>query len=140
MDNNNENGKSGFGELFLLNAKLTDVFSRAYPVRTAGVTKLQSRVLYMLDQHGASTMGDLAEKLNAHNSNLTPVVDQLYVEGYVTRLTSRNDRRIVEITITEKGSNLSRSLTKRIDEYVRNLSETERREIKEALLRCADLL
>ena len=129
-----------YKELYLLCSRLTDVFTRAYPARTAGITRLQSKVLYMLDQYGDLTMGELAGRLKAHNSNLTPVVDQLYSEGYVTRISSENDRRLVEIAITEKGRVLSRELSEKMDDYIRNLPEQEHREIREALLKCAEML
>jgi len=133
-------GKVSYEELYLVNSRITDVFTRAFPTRTAGITRLQSKVLYMLEKHGAATMGELAGRLKAHNSNLTPVVDQLYNEGYVTRDASQNDRRLVEIAITEKGSILSKELSEKMDDYVRNLPEQERREIKEALIKCVELL
>ena len=135
-----ESERERFKKLYQLNSRLSELFTHAFSTKTMGITRLQARVLYVLDHSGALTMGELSNVLRAHNSNLTPVVDQLCNEAYVTRVASLNDRRLVEIGITEKGVRLSRQLSVRIDDYIERLSEEERKELRELMLESAELL
>lgn len=52
------------------------------------------------------TMGELARKLDVPLSTTTRMVNWLVDNGYVARHIDENDRRIVRIALTEKGSQL----------------------------------
>lgn len=59
---------------------------------------------------GALTCGEIGERTIARDPDVTRLVDQLSARGLVSRVRSRADRRVVEVSITEKGLELLREL------------------------------
>ncbi|EPR27947.1 MULTISPECIES: MarR family winged helix-turn-helix transcriptional regulator [Geobacillus] len=68
-----------------------------------GVTEVQLIVLYTLLKTEHIRLNDLAEKLNLSNSNVSGTVDRLVGAGLVVREPSKQDRRAVILSLTEKG-------------------------------------
>ena len=58
----------------------------------------------------ALTCGEIGERTIARDPDVTRLVDRLSARGLVTRAHSQKDRRVVEVSITEKGLNLLREL------------------------------
>jgi DNA-binding MarR family transcriptional regulator len=56
------------------------------------------------------TCGAIGERTIARDPDVTRLVDQLCARGLVTRSRSRADRRVVEVSITDKGLHLLREL------------------------------
>jgi len=56
------------------------------------------------------TCGEIGERTIARDPDVTRLVDQLCARGLVTRSRSRADRRVVEVSITDKGLHLLREL------------------------------
>jgi DNA-binding MarR family transcriptional regulator len=54
--------------------------------------------------------GDIAERMIERDPDVTRLVDRLETRGLVTRTRSRQDRRVVEVSITDKGLVLVRGL------------------------------
>jgi DNA-binding MarR family transcriptional regulator len=79
---------------------------------TAQLTTHQYNVLRILrGSHPARlACGDIAERMIDHDPDVTRLVDRLAARGLVTRNRSRQDRRVVEVAITEKGLGLVRGL------------------------------
>ena len=50
-----------------------------------------------------ATMGQLSDHMNFPMSTATGIVDRLVKKGYIERGKSDSDRRIVVITLSEKG-------------------------------------
>ncbi|MBB6282418.1 MarR family winged helix-turn-helix transcriptional regulator [Geobacillus subterraneus] len=68
-----------------------------------GITEVQLMVLYTLLKKEHIRLNDLAEKLNLSNSNVSGTVDRLVGAGLVIREPSKQDRRAVILSLTEKG-------------------------------------
>jgi DNA-binding MarR family transcriptional regulator len=60
-------------------------------------------VLGSLKRHGIQSMSDIGKCLAMPKPHVTVIVDKLIDEGFVERQNDANDRRIVNISITEKG-------------------------------------
>jgi DNA-binding MarR family transcriptional regulator len=60
-------------------------------------------VLGRLKRHGMLSMSDIGKYLAMPKPHITVIVDRLIEEGYVERQSDPNDRRIVNILITESG-------------------------------------
>ena len=71
-----------------------------------GLTVSQSYVLRLLFFHGPHTMGELANDLDVRLSTMTGVVDQLEERGLVERADNPNDRRSLQVRITDSGRTL----------------------------------
>ncbi len=75
----------------------------------------QFKMLYMLDRSGSLKVSELAERQGLTSAAITGLTDKLLVDGYVERARTEQDRRVVMISITEKGR-----------EMVAKLSESQR--------------
>lgn len=70
----------------------------------------QFKVLYSLSRHGPQKVSDLAGTLCITPAAVTGHTVKLLAEGYVTRERNEQDRRVVYISITEKGNDLIRRI------------------------------
>ena len=61
-------------------------------------------VLGSLKRNGTQSMSDIGKCLSMPKPHVTVIVDKLIDEGYVERQSDPKDRRIVNILLTEKGS------------------------------------
>jgi len=74
------------------------------PMRTkTSVTPGGLFVMGALKRNGIMSMTDIGRKLSIPKPHVTVVVDKLIDEGYVVRKSDPNDRRIVNIELTENG-------------------------------------
>ncbi len=71
-----------------------------------GITGPQFGVLRILQRKGSSSMSELSEELLVTGGNVTGLVDRLAHDKLVIREPSHDDRRVVHVTITEKGQKL----------------------------------
>ena len=76
-------------------------------------------VLGSLKRHGTQSMSDIGKCLSMPKPHVTVIVDKLIDEGYVERLSDPKDRRIVNILITEKGSEHFESIKLAISENLK---------------------
>ena len=79
---------------------------------SADLTTSQYNVLRILrGSHPARlTSGEVGERMIARDPDVTRLVDRLATRGLVARVRSRQDRRVVEVGVTEKGLALLREL------------------------------
>lgn len=83
----------------------------------ADLTLNQYNVLRILrgSHPTALPCGDVADRMVTRDPDVTRLVDRLSRRGLVRRVRSREDRRIVEVGITEKGRQILRSLDEHAD-------------------------
>ena len=86
---------------------------------TAELTPNQYNVLRILRGSHPTRLpcGDIADRMIARDPDITRLVDRLGRRGLVTRVRSRQDRRVVEVGITEKGQQILRSLDVHVDRF-----------------------
>jgi len=68
------------------------------------------RVSSHLSRNKSVTMGELSNMLGVPLSTATRVADWLVSEGYINRLQDADDRRIVMVALTEKGTDMHRTI------------------------------
>ena len=51
-------------------------------------------------------MGDLCRRLYLDNGTITPMLKKMEEEGFITRSRSKQDERVVSVSVTEKGWSL----------------------------------
>lgn len=73
-------------------------------------------VLGMLTRHGSLTMSEIGKCLAMPKPHVTVIVDKLNDEGLVERQNNPNDRRVINIVLTEKGLKDFEKLKKVISE------------------------
>lgn len=70
------------------------------------LTKLDLAALKVLGKQEHLIMSELAEKMSVALSSTTEIVDRLVARDYVCRSRIEEDRRIVQVRLTDKGENL----------------------------------
>lgn len=103
--------------------------------KSHGISQEQYNVLRILKgQKGKpANLSTVQERMIHRMSNATRLVEKLKQKGYVNRVTCEDNRRKVEITITEKGLDLLDKIDPRLagteESLFHALSEHEVREI-----------
>ncbi|NNJ89383.1 MAG: MarR family transcriptional regulator [Eudoraea sp.] len=89
--------------LLLVNNKVKETISSA--LKPYGVSLQQFNVLRILRGQGniPANLTTLNERMVTKMSNTTRLVDKLLIKGFVERSICEENRRKIEITITEKG-------------------------------------
>ena len=75
-----------------------------------GLTGAQSAILRTLVKSGPISSAELSRMLYVTPANITGIIDRLEKKGLVERTRKDGDRRIALITLTESGTNLSKTL------------------------------
>lgn len=104
--------------------------------RRYGLTMPQYQLLLAAMYGEASTLGSLADELHCSRGNLTGVADRLERDGWLVRERSQEDRRVVNIRLTEKGTKVwevQRELSKELAELATIWTESEQRLLLEVL-------
>ena len=83
----------------------THALTRAYrnALESTGITYTQYLVMLALWENNQLTVKTVADKLDLDSASLTPILKRLETAGLLTRLRNKNDERVVEITLTDKG-------------------------------------
>jgi len=109
--------------------------------RAVLLTGPQLTVLKMLEGVGDLSLSELSERIRAQNSTVTGIIDRMEREGLVLRERSKEDRRVINITLTEKGSRIAREVSVEPMEVLRasleSLSVAEMRELMKILTKIA---
>lgn len=117
----------------LVNYKLNDV------LKSHGVSLEQFNVLRILrGQKGVpSTLANIQERMITKNSNTTRLIDKLKTKGYVTKEVNANNKRKINISITNDGLEILKTLDTLIDdienELTSQLTKVESRELNKLL-------
>ena len=99
------------------NAIITDEFK--------DITNNDMHVIEAIGNDNGKNMSTVARKLNITVSSLTAAINSLVRKEYVERRRSSEDRRVVEIRLTEKGEQAYRQH----EEYHRQMVEAAIREM-----------
>lgn len=108
------------------------------------ITLPQFLVLELLGREAESKMTELAHFMNVTTAAMTGIVDRLVRDSYVERIYDQNDRRIIKIKLTTKGSSVTRKICERkrqmIVEVFGKISETKREQYLGILKQMRDIL
>ena len=92
---------------FPLYAASRNVISLYTPwLKPLGLTYTQYIVFLVLWEKDGITVGEICRRLMLDNGTLSPLLKKMEQEGYVDRQRSREDERVVVITLTDKGRQL----------------------------------
>jgi DNA-binding MarR family transcriptional regulator len=108
------------------------------------VTMPQMIVLHFLDRHGESKMTEVADAMGVTTAAMTGAIERLVRDGYVSRLNDPNDRRIIKVKPTPKGTKIIKTFHQRKREMVMELfgkiSQKEREDYLNILMHIRDHL
>ncbi len=98
---------------------------------------LQIQALFFLKQNANTTMGDIAEYFHIELPSATSLLNKLYDQKLVKRHEDQEDRRLVRITLTDKGKELleqaMQERRKTMEKMLSYLSEKEKSELLDIL-------
>ena len=77
-------------------------------LKPLGLTYTQYLVFLVLWEADGITVGEIGAKLMLDNGTLSPLLKKMEKEGYVKRIRSKEDDRVVLVSLTEKGSEMQR--------------------------------
>lgn len=110
--------------------------------RGMGLTGPQVTALKILEAVGEISLSELSERMSARNSTITGIVDRMERDGLVVRERSEQDRRVVKIRATERGSQIARGVPVTAMELfssaLGSLPERDRAELLRILASLAD--
>ncbi len=75
-------------------------------------------LLKVLEEKGTCTASALANYMGVTSGAVTSLADKLSSQGLILRERSKNDRRVVKISITDKGHELYKAVERERDERV----------------------
>ena len=115
----------------------TDSFPAVFRRVSRGATHPGSKkfdpsrvVLRIAVMHGPVCMSGVCKHMGISKPYMTALVDKLINEGLVERVPNPDDRRVVEIKITDAGRRVTREFTKDTREtIVKNLSSLDSKDI-----------
>ena len=99
------------------------------------ITYSQYLVMMVLWEFERLTVNQIGEKLYLDSGTLTPLLKRLEAKEYIVRLRKKEDERIVEVFLTEKGNDLQKKaciIPGKMQEKL-NLSEVDLLELKETV-------
>lgn len=74
--------------------------------KTTGLTGPQLWVLKILDNSAPLRLSELARQMYLRPATVVGIIDRLEAKGLVTRTRSKNDRRAVDLELTETGKKI----------------------------------
>lgn len=106
-------------------------------IRSFGLTGAQFAVLECLGHRGAMTLGELAKKMLISGGNTTCIIDNLEKDQLIERVKTSEDRRVIIVQLTAKGTKLFNEIFPTHAEFVRDvasvLTEHEQTQLAELL-------
>ena len=107
------------------------------------ITSNQYNILRILrgQYPNPATVNLLKERMLDKMSDASRLVERLLIKGFVKRELSPNDRRCVDVIITEKGLHLLKEIDKlndKHDSFLKNLSESEAKKLNNLLDKLRD--
>ncbi|EDQ06241.1 Multidrug resistance operon repressor [Sulfitobacter indolifex] len=123
--------------------RATELYARDL-AQAAGVTPAQLRVLQIVGEKKDPTAKALATQMGVSQATVTALVDKLVARGLVSRLTSAQDRRQTNITLTNQGEDVLEEAPDALQQrYVRafaDLADWEQAQLVSSLERVAAML
>jgi DNA-binding MarR family transcriptional regulator len=80
---------------------------------TLGLTVSEFKLLRALNRDKAVAAGELAKRVDLSSSRLTRILDGMVKKGIVTRVAAEDDRRVIEVSLTEGGQRIQQTLNEK---------------------------
>jgi DNA-binding MarR family transcriptional regulator len=103
------------------------------------INPAQGRILFVLWRQDDLPMSELAKRTSLGKSTLTSMLDRLEDSGYIRRVRSTEDRRVVSVRRTMKDESFRRAFlqlsAEMTDEWYRGFTKSERAQFETFLRR-----
>jgi DNA-binding MarR family transcriptional regulator len=123
--------------------RATELFSRDL-AGAVGLTPAQLRVLQIVAAKGSTTPKALANQMGVSQATVTALVDKLVTRSLVQRVPSEQDRRQINVLVTDEGLNrlldAPDALQQRFVSAFAKQADWEQAQLVSSLERVADML
>jgi DNA-binding MarR family transcriptional regulator len=108
-----------------------------HSMQDLGLTFPQLSVISMLEKHGEQKVSELSLKIGLSDSTVSGILDRLEQKDIIRRERTKNDRRVVKISLAGKSKGFCNDFRQKREEYftqlLKNLSEQEIKDIIKSL-------
>jgi DNA-binding MarR family transcriptional regulator len=128
----------GYESFFSSQNELHDLFTRAIDgmLRPEGITVMQAFTLKAVqEQGGRCRMSDLAATRLHTPAAMTGIVDRLIHLELVVRESDLRDRRVILLSLTDRGTTIVTSIQKKIEDMMRRFFESMPKADRETTMR-----
>lgn len=105
-----------------------------------GISFIDYRIMRFLAENGQVPMARIADFLMVTQGHITGVIDVLESREFVKRLRSQNDRRVINVALTESGSEVEKKAKKIHEKYMIGVFGVLNNEEKAALNHSLEVL
>lgn len=88
-----------------------------------GVSLVQSHIIYLIKKNQGISLNALAEILGIDKSTMSRHIQSIIKDGYVTGRSSEEDKRVLELYLTDKGEDMYERIASSMHEYITCLFE-----------------
>lgn len=122
-------------EIYPLSRKLVfDTFDK----KKHDITRTQQIIMLSLCIEGTLTMSQLASKINTSNEQATRAVAQLVDKGFVIRMQNPDNRRVINIRLTDEAMRFMEKMKNEILDDIlgkfSSVSDSDMKKMKDALV------
>jgi len=108
-----------------------------HSIHDSGFTLPQLSVISMLEKYGEQKVSELSLKIGLSDSTVSGILDRLEQKDIIRRERTKDDRRVVKISLTGKSKEFCNDFRQKREEYftqlLKNLSEQEIKDIIKGL-------
>lgn len=125
MTSEEEGNRNGFEKVLEAAMGVAEAWNErtAKWLRENSITFAQFKAILLLNRAGSQTLSQLSEGLSRARCTVTGLVDRLEAKGLVKRRRSRDDRRQVYVSLTDKGRELAQELKEKVVPEITRLGE-----------------
>ncbi len=105
-----------------------------------GITLSQCHTIVEIGRNKSIFLNDLANLLDLDKSTMSRTVNNLVSQGLVERKTSKNDRRYIEILLTDSGNKIFNSIEDSMNNYYSNILNSLPNDKKDQVIESLGLL
>ena len=80
------------------------------------ITPIQYAVLYCLWENDKRSPKEIAERIKLENSTISGILERMEKKGLIQRSISKEDRRFIQVLLTEKGASLEKDVLSAVEE------------------------
>ncbi len=91
-------------------AQIASFQSFARHTQSVGLSPGRFAALILIDRNPGISQTALARAIGSDKSTLTPVLDNLVKRGLISRVRTRSDRRLYELSLTDEGRKAVRAM------------------------------
>lgn len=110
------------GELVQKLVRVLQLFERDQ-IKIHGFTSSQCYAMLEILKAGHINMNNLSDKMNLDTSTMTRVIDKLVRDEFVLRSRDEEDRRVMIVSLSEKGKEAALKLQGSVNDYYKKILE-----------------